>query len=131
LNNGQSVPHGMSINECVSREVRKTVAGMAYGRANTSLQSLVISNEDAQVLVRLVQRTMEERSRKVDQHLRSVLQQLVQGYVGKGMLACADEIARQMSSVVFQEELHGKVVAQVAKCYDSELAELHSSSPEG
>jgi hypothetical protein len=123
--------HGMSINECISREIRKSVAGTAYGRVGSSLQSPTVSNQDAQVLLRLVKHIMEERSRKVDQPLLEVLHKVLRGFVGKGMLASADEIARQVSSIIFQEELHTKVVAQVARCYDLELADLHAASSEG
>lgn len=93
----------------MARELLRCLSAMSSRKAKGAALTL----DDATVLARLVQRMLEERGRKVDALLLSVIDRCVRGYVGQRLAEASEDVALAVASIIFQDDLHARLVSQV------------------
>lgn len=120
---------GSSGHEHIANDLTQAIARMAHDRIGNEEHAAAMSSADARVLSCIVVSMLEERGRSVDQHMLQALDRSLRGFVGRVMLGCAEEVARKVLSMVFQEELHFKILAKIRRCYELELADVQASPP--
>jgi hypothetical protein len=82
-----------------------------------------MSEDDATVLTRLVRRMVEERGKPVDALLQSAIDKRTRLFLGKDIGPASEEISSAVAGIVFQDDLHARLMSQVAHCHELEMAD--------